>query len=97
MTMEVLLLDECGQLSSQQMAVLDIVLRHLRGNCYPFGGVLVLGSFDHRQLGCIDGLPFLMSHHILTDFIIVRLERSVRAADDTALQVSSRHRGLSNQ
>ena len=87
MTMDVLLLDECGQLSAQQLAVIDILLRHLRNNSYPFGGVLVLGSFDHRQLGCIDGLPFLLSHHILTDFCLVKLQKSVRASRDEDLQV----------
>jgi hypothetical protein len=28
LTMDVLLLDECGQLSAQQFALLDIILRH---------------------------------------------------------------------
>ena len=87
MTMDVLLLDECGQISSQQLAAIDIILRHPRDSDLPFGGVLVLGSFDHRQLGCIGGLPFLMSSHILTDFTMVQLQESVRAANDCTLQV----------
>lgn len=53
-----LLLDECGQLSSQQLSVMDVVLRHVRESDMPFGGLLVIGSFDHKQLGAIEGLPF---------------------------------------
>ena len=91
MSMDVLLLDECGQLSSQQLSVMDIVLRHISGNDMPFGGVLIVGSFDHKQLGAIDGLPFLLNHHIVSDFTVVRLEQSVRAAEDENLQVSNVH------
>lgn len=87
--MDVLLLDECGQLSAQQFALIDIILRHARNSSLPFGGVLIIGTFDHAQLGCIRGLPFLLSSHILTDFTLVRLERSVRAARDANLQVST--------
>jgi hypothetical protein len=87
MTMDVLLIDECGQISAEMLAIIDVILRNVRKSIYPFGGVLIIGSFDHKQLGSIRGLPFLLSHHILTDFTIVRLERSVRAATDEKLQV----------
>ena len=86
--MDVLLLDECGQLSAQQFALIDIILRHARHSSLPFGGLLIIGTFDHAQLGCIHGLPFLLSSHILTDFTLVKLEHSVRAAADKHLQVS---------
>ena len=86
LTMDVLLLDECGQLSAQQFALLDIILRHARHNNLPFGGVLILGTFDHAQLGAIKGLPFLLSSHILTDFTLIRMKHSVRAHSDAALQ-----------
>jgi hypothetical protein len=88
MTMDILLLDECGQLSLQQLSIMDVVLRHLRENNMPFGGVLIIGSFDHKQLGSVDGLPFLLNNHVISDFTVVRLEQSVRAAEDENLQVS---------
>lgn len=87
LTMDVLLLDECGQLSAQQFALIDIILRHARDSSLPFGGVLIFGTFDHHQLGAIEGLPFLLSSHILTDFTLVKLEHSVRASNDPVLQV----------
>eukprot|EP00804_Cyclotella_cryptica_P023555 CCRYP_018915-RA/>CCRYP_018915-RA protein AED:0.11 eAED:0.11 QI:0/0/0/1/0/0/4/0/463 len=86
LTMEMLLLDECGQLSAQQLALMDIILRPARSSALPFEGVLICGSFDHAQLGSIGGLPFLISSHILSDFTLVRLEHSVRASTDLALQ-----------
>ena len=86
LTMDVLLLDECGQLSAEQFALLDIVLREVRENNLPFGGVLIFGTFDHAQIGAIRGMPFLMSSFILTDFTLVKLTHSVRAHADQELQ-----------
>lgn len=86
--MDVLLLDECGQLSAEQLSLLDIILRNLRHNNIPFGGVLIFGTFDYCQLGAIDGLPFLLSSHILTDFTLIELRHSVRASKDDKLKVS---------
>ena len=86
LTMDVLVIDECGQFSAQQLSVLDIVLRLARNSDIPFGGVLILGTMDHTQLGAIDGWPFLLSSHILTDFLMVRLCHSVRAHRDPAFQ-----------
>ena len=86
LTMDVLILDECGQLSAQQVKVIDLVLRHARRTNIPFGGVLIFGTFDHAQLGAIEGLPFILSSHILTDFTMVRLKHSVRAHTDPNLQ-----------
>lgn len=89
MTLDVLLLDECGQLSAQQLAQLDIILRDVRQTNVPFGGVLIFGTFDHCQLGAIDGLPFLLSSHIMTDFCLLKMKHSVRAYCDVPLQVSA--------
>ncbi len=88
LTMDMMLLDECGQISAEQFALIDIIFRHARNSSLPFGGVLICGTFDHRQLGSIEGLPFLLSSHVLTDFTLVKLEHSVRAAEDKILQVS---------
>jgi len=46
LTMDMLQLDECGQLSAQQLALIDIVLRHALHTSLPFGGVLICGTFD---------------------------------------------------
>ena len=88
LTMDVLLLDECTLLSAEQFSQLDIIMRHTRHSKFPFGGVLIFGTLDHQQVDAIQGLPFLLSSHVLTDFTLVKLTQSVRAHDDEALQVS---------
>ncbi|KAL7539846.1 hypothetical protein ACHAXR_009663, partial [Thalassiosira sp. AJA248-18] len=86
LTMDVLIIDECGQLSAQQLSILDLILRKARNSNISFGGVLVFGTMDHAQIGAIHGWPFLLSSHILTDFKLVRLTKSVRAAQDPTYQ-----------
>jgi predicted GIY-YIG superfamily endonuclease len=111
LTMDVLVIDEIGQLSAQQMSILDIILRKLRDTDIPFGGVLVstpiihlccfsyedssiassllckiIATCDHAQFQAIRGLPFFLSTHLLTDFNVVELRKSVRAHGDPVLQ-----------
>ena len=81
-TMDVLVIDECGMPSAEQLSVLDLVLRRLQHVSTPFGGVLIFGTMDHAQFRAINGLPFLLSTHIITSFILVGLRHSVRAAGD---------------
>ena len=86
LTVDVLIIDECGQLSAEQFCILDIILRILRNTTTPFGGVLIIGSMDHAQFSAIDGLPFLLSSHILTNFTLIGLKHSVRAHGDIEFQ-----------
>ena len=86
LTVDVLIIDECGQLSADQLSTLDIILRNLRNNSIPFGGVLIFGTMDHTQLGAIGGWPFLLSSHVLTHFLLVKLSHSVRAHGDEDFQ-----------
>ena len=41
---------------------------------------------DHRQFSAIRGLPFLLSSHVLTNFVLIGLKRSVRAHGDPNFQ-----------
>ena len=82
LTVDVLFIDEVGQLSAELVAVLDIIFRKTRKSKLPFGGVLVIGTMDHTQLQPINALPFLMSTLVLTSFTMVKLDHSVRAASD---------------
>ena len=86
LTMDVLVIDECGMLSAEQFSVLDLVLRKFQHVSTPFGGVLIFGTMDHAQFRAINGLLFLLSTHIMTSFILVGLRHSVRAAGDFLFQ-----------
>ena len=98
MILDVLFLDEIGQLSAELLSVLDIILRKLRNNNIFMGGILVISTMDHTQLQPVEGRPFLLSSHVITCFKMVKLETSVRAADDPALQriqqIASKHYSL---
>ena len=83
---DVLFIDECGQISTEMLAVLDIVLRKVRDSNLFMGGILVIGTIDQVQLRPIHGLPFLLSPYVLTTFGIQVLRQYVRCADCNVLQ-----------
>ncbi len=84
--MDIIFIDELGQLSSDLMAILDIVHRKLRNSNVYFGGVLLVFTLDHTQILPYDARPFLTSTNLISCFRMVLLTRSVQAADDNALQ-----------
>ena len=70
--MDVLLFDKSGQLSEQQLKLLDTILQKISNTNLSFGGVLILGSMYHAQFGAVNGLSFLIVSHILTNFYLRR-------------------------
>lgn len=68
------------------MAVIDRVLRFVRNNSKPFGGVLIIATGDPHQLSPMEGRPFWISSMLFTCFTTLRLEHYVRAAADPELQ-----------
>ena len=80
--LDILFIDEIGQNSCELMSTIDIILRKIRKNTQLFGGVLVIGTMDHKQISSINGRPFLLWTYILTSFEFVTLEQSVRATND---------------
>jgi len=86
LTLDVLFVDELGQMSSGTMACLDIILRRLRDSSQFFGGVVVICTMDPKQLRPIHGLPVMLSPSMLTSFKFFRLRYSVRAGSDEDLQ-----------
>ena len=76
--LDVLLFDEIGQLSAEDFAVIDIILRHVRESDVVFGGILILSTMDHTQLQPVVGRPFLLSTLVVTCFRMAKLETSVR-------------------
>lgn len=81
-TMDILYFDELYQLSSEQLAVTEMILRKVRKSNQPFGGVLLIANMDHTQGGAINGTPLLLSSFMYTCFQLVELNHSVRAHGD---------------
>ena len=53
-------MDEAVQVSAELISMLEIILRILRGNIIPFGGVLILCTLEHTQLAPVKGKTFLV-------------------------------------
>jgi hypothetical protein len=86
-TVDVIYLDESGQVSAKYLSMMDIILRKVQGNSQtPFGGVHIVCTMDPSQLQPINMLPFLVSSFMLTCFMIVILRHSVRAHGDQEFQ-----------
>ena len=86
LTIDVLFIDEMGQVSAQQIAIIEIILRYFRKSQIAFGGVLIIGTMDPTQIQPINQLPFLTSTMVLTCFQAVELIHSVRAHGDPDFQ-----------
>ena len=84
--LDVIFLDEIGQLSAEMLSVLDIILRKTRDSNIFMGGILIISTMDHTQLQPVEGRPFLLSSHVITCFKMIKLQSSVRASDDIELQ-----------
>ena len=86
LTVNVIFLDEAGQVSAELLTTLDIILRTVRKCSIIYGGVLIIGTMDHCQLQPINSTPFLLSSHILTTYTFVQLNESVRASSQPEFQ-----------
>ena len=85
-SLDVLLVDEMGQMSAETLSALDIIFRRVRNNSSFFGGMLVFASMDAMQLRPVEGRPPLLSPQMTTCFDFLPLDHSVRAAQCAALR-----------
>jgi predicted GIY-YIG superfamily endonuclease len=83
---DILVLDELGQLSAELISTLDIIFRRVRESTAFFGGILVFATLDECQLRPVTGRPPLLSPHMITCFSFQALDHSVRAATDPNLR-----------
>ena len=86
LSLDILFIDELGQLSSELIAALDIISRRVRETNIFFGGVLIIFTIDHTQIQPFDARSFLTSIHVIPCFRMVALETSVRASGDLNFQ-----------
>ena len=80
--LDILFIDEVGQVSAELLSTYDMILRRIRNTQIVFGGVLIIGTLDHTQLLPVSGRPLLLSSLIITCFVMVNLKTSVRCVDD---------------
>jgi hypothetical protein len=85
--MDVLFIDEFGAVSAELLSTMDMIMRRVRNSSQFMGGILVMGTYDYLQLPPVEGRPPLLSPHMLTSFLLRKLEHSVRAGKDANLQM----------
>jgi hypothetical protein len=83
---DVLFIEEIGLVSAETFAVMDLVLRYIRDNPVPMGGILMIASGDPRQLPPVSGSPIWASYHVICTFQVNTLVHYVRAQTDANLQ-----------
>ena len=84
--LEILAIDEFGQVSAELLSTLDIILRTIRKNSLFMGGVFIIATMDNMQLPPVNGRPPLLSPHMISSFSFKMLSKSVRASQDSNLQ-----------
>lgn len=84
--LEILFFDELGQCPAELINCLDLIMRKIRNSNLFMGGVLIIGTMDHRQSKPVIGQPILLSPHVITCFNFVTLKKSVRASTDPKFQ-----------
>ena len=84
---DILFIDKIGQLPTEALLTIEIVLRRIRNNSNVFmGGVVIISILDHTQLKLVIGCPLLLSSRVITNFKMAKVETSVRAVADPSLQ-----------
>ena len=73
-TLNVLFVDEIGQLSADIISVFDIILHKIHNNNIFLGILLLIATIDHTQLQPMKGIQFLLSSYTLTCFKIICFE-----------------------
>ena len=86
-SLDVIFIDEMGQLSAEQVSILDILLRYVRKTEAYLGGILLICAMDLEQLGAIEGHPFLMCSNIIVSYRIVDFQHYVRCRTDRDSQL----------
>lgn len=82
----VLCFEEIGLISQEYLSAIDMILRGVRENELPFGGVIFFATGDPRQLPPIIGRPMWISSHMFSSFRPVVLRHYVRSMNDLQLQ-----------
>ena len=83
---DILFVDEIGQLRAGCFATREIIFFQVRESDTFMGGIIVISIMDHSQLQPASGRPFLISSHLITCYMIMKLETLVRAFGDMLFQ-----------
>jgi hypothetical protein len=78
---DVLIIDELGQISSKLLAVIDRLMRRIRHSNLFMGGVLVIVTMDGKQMKPITGFSLVLSPAMMCCFEFISLMVPLRTLD----------------
>ena len=78
---DIIYFEEIGMISAEQFAALGLILQKVRSNYLPFGGVLVFGTGDPKQLPPPQGRLLRTSPIVITIVQLYSLAKCVRMID----------------
>ena len=85
--MDMLIIDELGQVDAATLAVVDLILRMIRKSTHFFGGIVVLATMDVKQLKPINGLPPVMMPSMLSTFLFHQFLVPLRTTDSVLQRI----------
>lgn len=83
--LDVLCIDELGQLLAGQIACFNVILHPIHGSSKFFGGIVVVVTMDPYQLNPSKGDPAMLSPSMITAFNFHHLEHLVWVGRDQDL------------
>ena len=81
LSIDVLLIEEVGVISSELLSIIDLLFQNLKNNSCAFGGVFIICNGDTNQLPNIDGTNVFLSPLLLFCFRAHFLRHYVRMLD----------------
>jgi predicted GIY-YIG superfamily endonuclease len=80
-TLDILCLDELGQVDVFLLSVVELICRRIRHSAHFMGGILVISTMDLLQLKPVDGLPPIFSPSMICSFKYILYEMPLRTTD----------------
>ena len=94
---DIILLDELGQISSKLLAVIDRLMRRIRHSNLFMGGVLVIATMDGKQMKPISGFSPVLSPAMMCCFIFISLTIPLRTLDVNLQRIQAITRNTPNE
>ena len=79
-------IEKIDQLSTEMLAVLNIILPNVRNSDIYLGELLVISTIYHKKIPNVKGKLLMTSLHLLILFEFVTLQHSVKASGDPGYQ-----------
>ena len=95
--LDLLLLDEMGQIAAMLLAIMDYIMRRIRHTSHWMGGVPVMSTMDIIQLKPSDGIPPIFSSVMFSSFRFVEYNIPLRTIDQDLRELQNITRMMNSE